>query len=227
MEEENIYHKKVIEYIDIQFFKGTISKQWKESIEELFKTYGFDELTMIELFNYCFDRGALYGSYIKAVANEWGKNNIKTLKDLEDYLKSKTEENKETSNIGLMGNNTDSHMRRFDELFGTKTRKKLRSMPIFRHYFDRFKNELYSESEERKQLKKEREEIYKELEGSLSEEQKELFSKYRQMEEKINIDLERQLFLFGCIASQEMIRELNEVDIDTGNSKENAIKYYK
>lgn len=187
MEEENIYHKKVIEYIDIQFFKGTISKQWKESIEELFKTYGFDELTMIELFNYCFDRGALYGSYIKAVANEWGKNNIKTLKDLEDYLKSKTEENKETSNIGLMGNNTDSHMRRFDELFGTKTRKKLRSMPIFRHYFDRFKNELYSESEERKQLKKEREEIYKELEGSLSEEQKELFSKYRQMEEKLTL----------------------------------------
>ena len=89
MEEENIYHKKAIEYIDIQFFQGVISKQWKESIEELFKTYGFDELTMIELFNYCFDKGALYRSYIKTVANEWRKNNIKTFEDLENYKKSK------------------------------------------------------------------------------------------------------------------------------------------
>ena len=225
--EDNIYYKKTIEYIDIQYFKGKMNEAWKEEIEKWFKKYGFDELTMIELFNYCYSRQDITRSYIKTVVEEWKENNIKNLKDLEKYLKNKTEEKKEHVISSLLKNNTDSHLRRFDELFGTKTRKKIKAMPVFRHYFDRFKNELYSESEERKQLKQEREEIYKELESSLSEDQRKLFSKYRQMEEKINIDLERQLFLFGCIASQEMMRELNEVDIDTGNSKENAIKYYK
>ena len=96
----------------------------------------------------------------------------------------------------VMKNKTDLHLKRFDELFGTKTRHRIKAMPLFRAYFDRFKNELYSESEDSKKLKEEREDLRKRLESSLTEEQKELLDQYIQMEENINIELEKQLFLF-------------------------------
>ena len=65
--EDNIYYKKTIEYIDIQYFKGKMNEAWKEEIEKWFKKYGFDELTMIELFNYCYSRQDITRSYIKTV----------------------------------------------------------------------------------------------------------------------------------------------------------------
>ena len=83
------YHQKVVEYINKYFFQGAMSTLWYRDIEVWFKEYAFDEQIMIELFNYCFDKCALYRSYIKTVANEWRKNNIKTFEDLENYKKSK------------------------------------------------------------------------------------------------------------------------------------------
>ena len=112
----------------------------------------------------------------------------------------------------VMKNKTDLHLKRFDELFGTKTRHRIKAMPLFRAYFDRFKNELYEESEDSKRLKEKREDLRRRLEISLTEEQKELLDQYIKMEETINIELEKQLFLFGCISSMEMKTELNESD---------------
>lgn len=87
--ERDKYRQKVVEYINKHFFQGVMSVQWYEDIDIWFKKYEFDEQIMIELFNYCFDKCALHKIYIKTVADEWRKNNIKTLDDLENYKNNK------------------------------------------------------------------------------------------------------------------------------------------
>ena len=40
---------------------------------------------MIALFDYCYNRSAMHRNYVKAVAEAWGNNKIKTWNDLEAY----------------------------------------------------------------------------------------------------------------------------------------------
>ena len=130
-------------------------------------------------------------------------------------MKGETEVEEKNKNLGLRGNSTDSHLRRFDALFGTETRKRIHAMPLFRAYFDRFKDELYSESDETRKIEAEMKEIQLKLESSFTKEQRSLFKLYETLQENAIIEIERQLFLFGCISSMEMTRELDEIDTTT------------
>ena len=67
------------------YFQGVMSPAWYSDIDLWFKKYGFDEQVMISLFDYCFNKSALHKNYVKAVADAWNKNNIKTYDDLELY----------------------------------------------------------------------------------------------------------------------------------------------
>ena len=62
-----------------------MSQSWYLDIDMWFKKYGFDEQVMIALFNYCFNKSALHRNYVRAVADAWSKNNIKTYNDLDLY----------------------------------------------------------------------------------------------------------------------------------------------
>ena len=72
---------------------------WYPDIELWFKKYSFDEEVMIALFSYCFDKSALHRNYIKAVADAWSKNNIKTYNDLESYYEKQEKINKIANSI--------------------------------------------------------------------------------------------------------------------------------
>lgn len=74
-----------IEVINNNFFQGIMSPSWYSDIDLWFKKYNFDEEVMIALFQYCFDKSALHKNYVKAVADAWYSNNIKTFSDLEEY----------------------------------------------------------------------------------------------------------------------------------------------
>ena len=55
-----------------------MSPSWYSDIDLWFKRFEFDEEVMIALFQYCFDKSALHKNYVKAVADAWHGNNIKT-----------------------------------------------------------------------------------------------------------------------------------------------------
>ena len=74
-----------IENINTSFFQGIMSPSWYSDIDLWFKKYNFDEEVMIALFRYCFEKSALHRNYVKAVADAWYSNNIKTFSDLETY----------------------------------------------------------------------------------------------------------------------------------------------
>ena len=74
-----------IETINASFFQGIRSPSWYSDIDLWFKKYNFDEEVMIALFRYCFEKSALHRNYVKAVADAWYSNNIKTFSDLEAY----------------------------------------------------------------------------------------------------------------------------------------------
>ena len=74
-----------IEAINSMFFQGIMSPSWYSDIDLWFKKYEFDEEVMISLFRYCFEKSALHKNYVKAVADAWHGNNIKTFSDLEEY----------------------------------------------------------------------------------------------------------------------------------------------
>lgn len=88
-----------IEVINNNFFQGIMSPSWYSDIDLWFKKYNFDEEVMIALFQYCFDKSALHKNYVKAVADAWYSNNIKTFSDLEEYDENNEKINKIKKNI--------------------------------------------------------------------------------------------------------------------------------
>lgn len=83
---ENQHRAKAIETINNMFFQGIMSPSWYSDIDMWFKKYSFDEVVMISLFNYCYNRSALHRNYIQTVADSWYKNNVKTSADLDNLF---------------------------------------------------------------------------------------------------------------------------------------------
>ena len=83
--EKDKSRSNAIEAINSMFFQGIMSPSWYSDIDLWFKKYEFDEEVMLALFRYCFEKSALHKNYVKAVADAWHGNNIKTFSDLEEY----------------------------------------------------------------------------------------------------------------------------------------------
>lgn len=83
-----------IEVINNNFFQGIMSPSWYSDIDLWFKKFNFDEEVMIALFGYCFEKSALHRNYVKAVAEAWHGNNIKTFTELDEYYENQEKMNK-------------------------------------------------------------------------------------------------------------------------------------
>ena len=83
-----------IEVINNNFFQGIMSPSWYSDIDLWFKKFNFDEEVMIALFGYCFEKSALHRNYVKAVAEAWHSNNIKTFTELDEYYENQEKMNK-------------------------------------------------------------------------------------------------------------------------------------
>ena len=82
---KNKSRAKAIEHINNMYFQGIMGPSWYNDIDLWFTKYSFDEQVMIALFDYCYERSAMHRNYVKAVAESWGNNKIKTWNDLESY----------------------------------------------------------------------------------------------------------------------------------------------
>ena len=97
--EKDKSRSNAIEAINSMFFQGIMSPSWYSDIDLWFKKYEFDEEVMIALFRYCFEKSALHKNYVKAVADAWHGNNIKTFSDLEEYDENNEKIKKAKKNI--------------------------------------------------------------------------------------------------------------------------------
>ena len=97
--EKDKSRSSAIETINTMFFQGIMSPSWYSDIDLWFKKYNFDEEVMIALFQYCFDKSALHKNYVKAVAEAWHNNNIRTFSELEEYDENQEKTKKIKKNI--------------------------------------------------------------------------------------------------------------------------------
>lgn len=97
------------------------------------------------------------------------------------------------------------YLKRFDEIFGTKTNKNIRlNMPILENIFENFGETLYTPSKRYDELSHKKIEILNEMQKTFTPEQKEMFDIYHEIENQISIDVEEQLFMFGYILGNEL-----------------------
>ncbi len=85
---------KAIEHINNMYFQGIMGPSWYSDIDLWFTKYQFDEQVMIALFDYCYNKSAMHKNYIKAVAEAWATNKIKTWSDLDKYYQKQENLNK-------------------------------------------------------------------------------------------------------------------------------------
>ena len=91
---KNQSRAKAIEHINNMYFQGIMGPSWYNDIDLWFKKYEFEEQVMIALFDYCYNRSALHRNYVKAVAEAWALNNVKTWNDLDKYYEKQENLNK-------------------------------------------------------------------------------------------------------------------------------------
>lgn len=83
---ENQARNQVVKLISDRFFGGMMPGSWYSEIELWFHQYGFSPDAMYMLFQHCQTNGVMTKPYIRKVAQEWAKRNIKSVQDVEEYL---------------------------------------------------------------------------------------------------------------------------------------------
>ena len=101
-----------------------------------------------------------------------------------------------------------NYIEHFNKIFGTKTDKHLRlNMPMLKILFDNFVEDIYTPNEKYNQIRKQKIKISDKLEETFTEEQKELFNQYNEIENQLTDDVEEQLFMFGYIIASKLNEE--------------------
>ena len=76
----------VIKSISDRFFSGQMPPTWYTQIDLWFDNYKFEPEVMFLLFQHCAQNHVLTKPYVGKVAENWGKHEIKTPEQLEQYL---------------------------------------------------------------------------------------------------------------------------------------------
>ena len=109
-----------------------------------------------------------------------------------------------------MRNDSAKVLKHFDNIFNTDTSNKIKKLPLFRVFFEKFKEDFYTVDEGTKELIAKRTEISKKLKEQLTEEQQKLWEEYGSINSEIDDNLKRQLFLFGYITATELFVETTD-----------------
>lgn len=98
----------------------------------------------------------------------------------------------------------------FDKIIGTnKSQKKDTSkFPLLLKIFEQFEGDMFVETQEYKELKQERQNIENRINSNFSNEQKQLFEEYWDTQNKMQSEIEKQIFLFGYLIRDELENEI-------------------
>lgn len=114
-----------------------------------------------------------------------------------------------------MMNDSAKVLKHFDDIFNTNTRNNMKQLPLFRVFFEKFKEDFYTVDEETKELITKRTEISKKLKEQLTEEQQKLWEEYWDIDNQIQEELRRNLFLYGYITATELFVETTDKKIQS------------
>ncbi len=103
----------------------------------------------------------------------------------------------------------------FGEIFEIKNIKiDIEKLPLLKFILREFGEDLYTPSKVNEELRKKKIKLGEELEGTFTEEQKEKFIEYWDLENQIEEELESQLFMYGFIMAQELKNEVESTRIN-------------
>ncbi|MBE7056149.1 MAG: hypothetical protein E7388_01745 [Ruminococcaceae bacterium] len=95
----------VAKSISDKFFGGNMPVSWYQDIDLWFDKYNFEPEVMFMLFQHCVQYNALTKPYVRRVADDWGRREIRTPDQLEKYLTEydlyKTNKGKVIKKLGL------------------------------------------------------------------------------------------------------------------------------
>ncbi len=99
----------------------------------------------------------------------------------------------------------------FDEVFEKTDVHKhidLSNVPLLSVIYDRLKEDVCMESPKSEALRRRQDKIFDELQKGWTQEQIDLFEEYCDLTSKMEIEMERQNFIFGVLISAELDREI-------------------
>jgi hypothetical protein len=122
------------------------------------------------------------------------------------------EENLDKGNKNAM--NEEEILKHFDKLFKTDALKHIdfSNMKLLKILFNYFEEDIYRPSEKYEKLRHRLIDVEEELNDTFTENQKKLFEKYYELSNRLSVEEEQQLFLFGYIIAKELDTEAKVLD---------------
>ena len=99
----------------------------------------------------------------------------------------------------------------FEKIIGTNKKIDTPKFPLLLKIFEQFEGDIFVESQEYKNLKQERQNIQAKISVSFSDDQKQLFEEYWDIENKMQSEIEKEIFLFGYLIRDELEYEFKNV----------------
>lgn len=105
--------------------------------------------------------------------------------------------------------NEEETLRNFDKIIGTDKIKTIdkSKFPLVLKLFQQFREDLFVETEEYRDLKQEKQNILDKINKNFNNNQKQLIEDYWDIEGKISSIIEEEIFLFGYLLRDEIESE--------------------
>ena len=100
-------------------------------------------------------------------------------------------------------------LRNFDKILGTNKIKTIdkSKFPLILKLFQEFREDMFVETEEHKELKQEKQKILEKINESFNSKQKQLFENYWDIESKLSSIVEEEIFIFAYLLRDEIESE--------------------
>ena len=97
----------------------------------------------------------------------------------------------------------------FDKIIGANNAKKMdiSKFPLLLKIFEQYRDDIFVKSQEYKELEQNRKNIEDKINLSFSNEQKQLFENYWDIEKQMQSEVEKAIFLFGYLLRAEIANE--------------------
>ncbi|MBQ3407859.1 MAG: hypothetical protein IJH12_01470 [Clostridia bacterium] len=106
----------------------------------------------------------------------------------------------------------EEYAKLFDNAFKCNISKKIRlDMTMLNKIYECFENDIYVPTNFQKTLSKQRAKKYVEVTNILDNKQRKAFDEYFEIENEIQIDIEKQLFIFGFLVAKELDVECKSI----------------
>ncbi len=105
--------------------------------------------------------------------------------------------------------NEEELLKNFDNIVGTNKIKRIdrKKFPLILKLYECFKEDMFVETKEYKELKQEKQKILEKINESFNSNEKQLFENYWDIESKLSSIVEEEIFIFAYLLRDEIESE--------------------